>query len=203
MAVLTAEQVAVLAGRFPFFDLARCSPVLADSQPQGGLVEVRGQGTFPAVELRNGATWFPSKLQRPVNKAGAPLKVRAPKGVRPILLDTPEPGELVVVEGEGALLALLSIGMRGVACAGGTNGIGSKGADGRRVRASTFAGKDVRVFFDADEEGRKGASTIARLLLESGAARVAVVHPPLEGHDPEDWLATFSDMMTALSELQG
>ena len=181
---LSSEQVRQLRTRVHHFDPDATAPLVHPEQPEGGLYD-----GYPAVRMANDVVWFWNREARPSKGDGMPMKARAPKGSRALLLDESETKELLVVEGEGDALAALSVGWRGVACAGGTNVLTSDDHDAEQERRK-LAGKRVRVLFDPDDAGRKGALRVALQLLDDGAARVAIAELP-GSSDLEEWLGTF------------
>lgn len=169
----------------------------ADDQP--GITSVKGT-TYPALLLRNDVFWFLAREARPADDEGRSLKSKAPTGNRNVLVDDANFDELVVVEGEGDAIAMRLVGYAGIAIAGGVNNLLSESAAALADRKAVFAGKAVRILFDDDEAGRRGAVKVARRLLEDGATRVAIVS--LTGHsDVEDWLESFEKPDEALREL--
>lgn len=191
--MISELQRAWIAERFRHFDAERCAAVFHEDA-----ADVEQRGEFPTVLLRNSVRWYPVRERRPI-RDGLPIKAKAPKGSRPLLYDTLEPKELVLVEGEGDLIACLSIGQVGVVAVGGTNYLLGKNGKPKGA-AKQFEGKNVRVLFDNDDAGQKAAPMVAHALLEAGAAKVAYVFPP-KG-DVEDWLGVFDTPTLALSALQ-
>ncbi len=200
---LLPEQVDILQKRFPWFDPEACAPYFHPDQPDEGKVVVGDQGAFPAILLRNNVTWFPDPERRPTNADGHPLKSKVPFGAgRPILYDTLDAPELLLVEGEMHALAARSIGQLGVLVAGGVATILAKDAATQAGVRRIVEGRAVRVLFDADEAGQGAVRRVARRLLECGAARVAVVAPPYGAdEDLDTWLAQFADPVVALGRL--
>lgn len=195
--MLTDLQRAWVAERFAFFDEERCAGLFHDDQPTDSMARYKGTD-YPSVLMVNGVKWLLRGDARPV-RDGLPIKTLAPKGVRPLLYDTIEPEELVLVEGEGHLIACVSVGLDGVVTAGGVGAFKSQKPEAMKVR-DAVRGKSVRVLFDPDEHGRKNAPQVARAMLHSGAIRVACVFPPGED-DVEDWLGTFQTSTQALAAL--
>ena len=202
--MLNDELLATLKQRNRHFNFDLVSGQLAADQPLSGVESVPGQGTFPALRMRNDVLLFPdrdSRPNRPPEDGGGPMKAKAPRGVRGLLFDTVEPQELLVVEGECDFFAALSAGLRGVVCAGGTSALTSNRGRAPRIREGIFKGKDVRIAFDPDEPGRKHAQEVARKLYEAGATRVAIVELPTEGEDLEEYLNGFDGPDLALGAL--
>lgn len=189
--MLRDEQREWIVARNPHFQAELCSGLFAPDQPLDGL-ERRPDGTeYPGIYLQNGVIWYPVRDRRPrrsQRRGGGEMKSEAPRGSRPLLFDSTEPDTIVLVEGEGQLLAMLSLGFRGVAAVGGANALLGRGESAVRNR-ERLRGKSVVVFFDPDAPGRDAADRTAAVLLDGVAARVARVFPPEEAGDVEDWVA--------------
>lgn len=206
--MLLAEQLSGLQARFRHFDADRTAKLFHPDQPPGGLRTVKGQGEFPAVRMRNGTWWYYDRENRPsrLRKDGTvegPMKSQAPQGSWELLWDTLDTAEGLLVEGEGHLVALVSIGFTGVVCAGGVNRLLANSPAARQKRADAFKGRAHRTMFDHDEAGQAAARKVARKLYDAGATKVAIVpvQPWPTGWDLEDWLASFDDPQLALGEL--
>lgn len=204
---LTSGQQGILHSRFSLFDPARSASLFAVDQPDDGVKMVQGQRPFPVIRMRSGVWWYPDRANRPhVKDSTAPMKSQAAgKGQRPFTVANLDAAELVVVEGEGHITALTSVGLAdsmGLVCVGGVNALARTG--GKQQLANTFSSKAVRLFLDPDEAGQAATTKAARAILEAGAARVAMVlpeHLPSSWHtgaDVEDWLSTFDDAELAL-----
>lgn len=199
--MLTPEQLEGLRSRFQHFDADKAAPLFAGDQPEEGLHTVRGQGKYPAVYMRNGTTWFYDKANRPVTATGAPMKAKAPKGMRPLLHDGHRP-EGIVVEGEGAAVALLSLGVSGVVATGGTQTLLSKKAKSRAHCSEVLRGRKLRWLYDTDEAGRQGVTKAVAAAFEAGAAGNLVMDQvPWESGDLEDWLNGWDTPERAAGEL--
>lgn len=202
---LTSGQVEQLQQRFKHFSLAETACLFNEDQPDTGRIEVKGQATFPAVVMQNDVAWFLDKASRPVvdGSNDAPMKTKAAGGLRRLMYDTLGGDELLVVEGEGHMVACVSVGMHGVVCAGGVNGILSPRPAAVQDRQQVFAGKSVRLLFDPDPAGQAAVTKAAAKILKAGALRVAIVRPEnwAAGHDVEDWLATFDTPQLAYGSL--
>lgn len=184
--VLNSQQLEGLRARFPHFNEARCSPLL--HLDQDGKATVGGR-EYPAVLLRNGCRLLYDRKNRPKQKTLAPHGERALLATDATLAGE----EWVLVEGEGDLLALASIGCRRVACLGGTEQV--------RRHAPKFRGKRVVLLFDADDAGRRGARAFALAALQCGATSVAIAELP-EGQDPESLSAAEPTPDDALAKVQ-
>ncbi len=204
---LISGQQELLRSRFPLFDSERTAPLFAVDQPDDGRKMVQGQEQFPVIRMRSGVWWYPDRANRPhVKDSTAPMKSQsAGQGQRPFTVVNQDAAEVVVVEGEGHITALASVGLAesmGLVCVGGVNAVARKGA--RQQLLDTFKGKAVRLMLDPDEAGQAATTKAARAVLEAGAARVAMVLPEhlptswQQGMDVEDWLATFPDAELAL-----
>lgn len=194
-----------LRGRCPHFDPERTAALFHEDQPDAYEHMVRGQGRFPAIRLADGRLWFYDKSRRPA-RDGHPMKAQMPRGGYAVLADRLDVPEVILVEGEGHAIALLSIGQQGVAVAGGVHRLCSNTPHARQVRRRVFEGKSVRILFDPDDDGRDGADRVAAALMESGATRVSVADLTqargwVEG-DVEDWVGTFENPRWALGELR-
>jgi 5S rRNA maturation endonuclease (ribonuclease M5) len=203
--MLTDEQLAILAARFRHFDADASAPLFHPDQPDGGTRAKREQGRFPAIRMRTGTWWYPDRENRPVRPntdPPQPMKSEAPAGARPILYDTLDPEELLLVEGEPNAVALRSVGFRGVVAAGGTQVLASRRPQAIARRRAVFQGKSVLVWFDPDEPGREAAPRVARVLLDMQDVRVALVASPFEEGDLEDWLGTFDRPEAALAAVR-
>ncbi len=203
---LTSEQQTLLQTRFPHMNLAACESLFHPDQPAAGQMPIKGV-MYPAVLMASNVTWFPDRTNRPdTNKPRAdgtfpPMKTKASKGLRHLLVDDPEAQELLVVEGEGDAVAARSVGLVGVVCAGGTSTLLDDKPAAAEHRRKVFTGKSVRFAFDPDEAGRAAVVKAARLTLDAGATRVAIIELPNEGQDMEDWLASFDTPELALGAL--
>lgn len=203
MGELTSGQQALLASRFPHFDAERSAALF-----KGGDDQVGQKDGHPCVALVNDVLWFPDRESRPTRKnTSDPMKSKAPTGLRRLLVHGGDAAELLLVEGEGHLVACASVGLSGVVCAGGTNGLAQKSDAAKADRKRVFDGKAVRILFDADPAGQKGRRVASKQLLAAGAGKVAYVDLPEDSGDVEDWLATFPSKETAftalLQQLQG
>ncbi len=219
--MLHPDQILGIQARIPHFDPDRCAPLFHDDQEAQGF-PVGDQGRFPGVLMRDGTVWFYDKERRPrrPGKDGQllnePMKCKAPAGGRgPVAMpQCRDSSHVLVVEGEGDLVALVSAGYEAAMSAGGVNVLlatgGDAGVRGRAARRAAFAGKHVYVF-DFDEPGVKGARSLARLLLGGeGETRlvdeVGVIAMPEdwrgEAFDLLDWLATFESTEQALGSVE-
>lgn len=207
--MIHVETLEALKARFPHFDPEACAPLFADDQEEKGLFPIEGQGSFPGVRMENGSIWFydPEHRPRRHNRAGddiGPMKTRAPFGERRLLCSDRSATEMLFVEGEGHLVALVSIGVRGVVACGGVNVFQSQAGWAVEELRNLVTGKRVRLAFDFDQAGQRASGEVMRRLLECGATRVAAL-PPQEdwqqGWDVEDWLASFDSAAAAYGEL--
>ncbi len=194
--MIYSQQIAWMEARFRHFNVDRCAALFHEEQPPEGQHFRRRDGVnFPAVVFKNAVTWYPCRDQRPVHRDGQSLvKSDAPANVRPLLYDTLDPDELIIVEGEGHLLACISVGLHGVITAGGTGALGGRSAAAFTNRA-LLRGKSIRIVFDPDEYGRHAAPRLKAALETAGATRVAIVDLRQGGCSPdddvEDWLNSF------------
>jgi len=201
---MTPEIQQLITQRFRHFALERCLPLLHPDQPDDGRYHVRGDGSYPAVQMITSIWWFPDRTRRPKNREGSFMKSKAPAGPKPLLLDDARAKAVVAVEGEGHALALRSIGWQGIVVAGGVQGLRSNRPEACEQRRKCFAGRDVYILFDWDAAGREAAPLAAKQALEAGATRVAVIERPEqwpEGLDVEDWLAGFETVEQAFGTL--
>lgn len=199
------QQEAWIRERFRHYSAERCAPLYHEEQPPGGIY-TRRQREFPAVIFKNAVVWYPCRDQRPAHRDGVNVvKADAPKGVRPLLYDTLEPEELVLVEGEGQLVACVSVGLRGVVAAGGVGALMSKRSEAAFGNRALLRGKSVRIMFDPDEHGRHAAPKLRKVLEDAGVARAAIVDLRQAGcpqdEDVEDWLNGFETSEAAYSAL--
>jgi 5S rRNA maturation endonuclease (ribonuclease M5) len=198
------QQEAWIRDRFKHYDPARCAELFHEDQPPGG-IHTRKQREFPAIVFKTSVVWYPCREERPVHRDGqSPVKSDAPARVRPLLYDTLEPEELVIVEGEGHLVACVSVGLRGVVTAGGTGGLVGR-SDAAFANRGLLRNKSIRILFDPDEQGCHAAPRLQAALKEAGATRVAVVDLRQAGCAPdadvEDWLGDFDTPAAAYSAL--
>ncbi len=203
---LTVEQQEMLRARFVHADLPFCECLFHPDQPAGGQMPVGGV-MYPAVLMASNVAWFANREHRPdMPKARedgtfAKMKTKASKGLRHLLVDDTGAQELLIVEGEGDAFAARSVGLIGVVCAGGTSTLLNASPAAAEQRRKVFAGKSLRFAFDPDEAGRAAVVKAARLALEAGAVRVAIIELPNEGQDLEDWLTSFETRDLALGAL--
>jgi hypothetical protein len=206
--VICEQQEDWIRARFRHYDAERCAPLWHEEQPPGGIHTRRrgksGEREFPAVVFKNAVTWYPCRDQRPAHRDGVNVvKTDAPANVRPLLFDTLEPEELVLVEGEGHLIACVSVGLRGVVAAGGVGALISKRSEAAFGNRALLRGKSVRIMFDPDEHGRHAAPKLKKVLEEAGVTRVAIVDLRQAGcapdDDVEDWLNGFDTPEAAYS----
>lgn len=197
-----------IRARFRHYNPERCAALFHEEQPPGGIYTRRRKGTqereFPAVIFRNAVVWYPQRAERPAHRDGVNVvKTDAPANVRPLLYDTLEPEELVIVEGEGHLVACVSVGLRGVIAAGGVGALLSKRSEAAFGNRALLRGKSIRIMFDPDEHGRHAAPKLKKALEDSGVTRVAIVDLRQAGCSPdddvEDWLNTFDTSEAAYS----
>lgn len=111
-------------------------------------------------------------------------KMLATAGSRRALLPHPaaEPStHVLLVEGEPDMIGARSRGLPAIAV---------PGVDGwRRAWAQLFAGRDVTVIMDCDEQGRAAAAAIESDLSQLGVVRVLDLAPDRnDGYDLTDWL---------------
>ncbi|HXK21644.1 MAG TPA: toprim domain-containing protein [Myxococcota bacterium] len=194
---LVSVQREQLARRFPFFNEGRCTDMFHVEQPENGLHE-----GYPAVRLANDVWWYPVRDARPIRPDGEPMKTRAPAGRRPLLggLDSEH---VTLVEGEGDLVACMSVGRSNTVCAGGTLYLLSDEPEPTAER-ERLAGKDVCILFDGDKPGRDAALDLAEKLLRMNPRprSVSVACLP-DGEDPDSLLARFPSADDAAHELRG
>lgn len=198
MGKLTSKLHNLLLDRFKHYSPEQCDALFAAEGDQRSDYD-----GHPCVRMANDVLWFPDRASRPDRpKTGEPMKSKAPVGVRRLLVHGGGAAELLLVEGEGHLVACASVGLSGVVCAGGTNGLRQRSEAAKKDRERVFKGKRVRILFDADEGGKKGRREAAKALLEAGADKVAYVDVPedVDG-DVEDWLGTFPIREAALGGL--
>lgn len=205
--MLHPEQLRLLQKRFSHFDADAdadaCAQLFSQDQEESGLTRVRGQGLFPGIRMANGVSWFPDRGNRPVGKDG-PMKARAPTGLRRLLVGKADAAELLVVEGEGHAVAVMSVGYKAVVACGGVKALLSPSPEARGHRLQVFEGKQVRLLFDFDEPGQSRIHEVAQRILEAGATGVALVAPQEDWQDKwdvEDWLASFQTRPTAYTAL--
>jgi hypothetical protein len=175
---LSPDQISGLHARFPHFDAERAAPLFhSDQSGRADVAKKHETTTWPAVLMKNGVQWFYDREQRhPKHKSWAPA------GGKTLLSDDPQLSgpAFTIVEGEADAVALLSVGMPGVVCIGGTDQAAEFGRH--------FKGKTLYVLFDGDDAGRAGARAFALAALSAGALRVNVGALP-EGEDPESFTA--------------
>ena len=194
--MLTENLEAILAKRFRHYTPGVDLGFIQSDQP--GIRSVDG-GTYPVILLKNDVFWFPAREARP-EKDGRSVKAKGPGRLRVIMIDDPSLDEIVVVEGEGDAFAMRIVGYTGIAIAGGTNNLLDPKPEAVKNRKEIFGGKNVRILFDDDDPGKKGAVKGARQLLIDGASRVAIVALK-KADDVEDWIETFDEPSDALREL--
>ena len=198
---LISGQQELLRSRFPLFDSGRTAPLFAVDQPDEGQKLVQGQGQFPVIRMRSGVWWYPDRANRPhVKDSTAPMKSQsAGKGQRPFTVLNHDAAELVVVEGEGHITALASVGLAesmGLVCAGGVNAIARKGVKQQLVDA--FKDKAVRLLLDPDEAGQAATTKAARypatmILSAIPWPRASCVLPILNVTGPlKSWVLTLT-----------
>jgi hypothetical protein len=195
--MLSENLQALLAKRFRHY--VSGTELGFEQTDQPGILSVGG-GTYPAILLGNDVWWFPAREARPMTDEGRSMKTKAPTGTRFVMVDDSTLDEIVVVEGEGDAFAMRFVGYTGIAIAGGVNNLLDSDPAAVKNRKEIFAGKNVRLLFDADEAGVKGAIKGARQLLADGAERVAIVSLT-KAPDVEDWLEEFEDPGDALRAL--
>lgn len=200
--MLNPEQWTLLDARFQHFSEEKSAPLFHADQSSQHTVEGK---KYPAIKMATGTWWFPDREHRPVvaGKDGTTriLKTKAPKGMRTLLVDALDAQEILVVEGEGGAVAAMSVGLKGVVCAGGVGTLLTKSPQAAEHRRQIFQGKSTRLAFDPDAAGRASVTRAARNILEAGAVRVAIIDLPQEGQDLEDWLGTFDTAELALGAL--
>jgi uncharacterized protein (DUF927 family)/5S rRNA maturation endonuclease (ribonuclease M5) len=105
------------------------------------------------------------------------------KGVRRVLYGLPKlknAQEVCVVEGEKDSDSLERLGFTATTNPGGAG-------KWQKTYGQSLAGKDVVIFPDNDEAGRKHARQVRRLV--AGIARSVIVVPVAQGKDVTDWIA--------------
>ena len=100
----------------------------------------------------------------------------------PVMVSGPASGPVILVEGERAFDAILSVGGRAACYRGGSGQV-------RRANFAPLAGENVLIWPDNDDPGLKAAGVAAQRIHEVGAATINMLAPvgdPESGFDAAD-----------------
>ncbi len=119
-------------------------------------------------------TWIDGRWHRPSKKDPFTSEWPSPRPIYRLheLKLRPEAG-VVIAEGEEAAKAAAKFFPQAVAISWGE---GCKGI--RHVDWTPLQGRSITLWPDNDDEGRQAMASLATLLLQAGAAKVAIVTPP-------------------------
>lgn len=126
-------------------------------------------------------TWIDGGWHRPSRKDPFTSEWPSPRPIFGLhhLARRPEDGVLIT-EGEDAAIAAQKLFPQAVCI---SHGEGCKGI--RNVDWTPLAGRSITLWPDNDDEGRQAMASLATLLLQAGAAKVAIVTPPADR--PAGW----------------
>jgi len=162
-------------------------------------IETAAKSLARGISGTHGGTWYytddfavvrfntgnGSKQFRPLHRTADGWHVGDPDGKLPLcgISELPDTGTVLIVEGEKCCEAALSVGLFAT-----TSAHGAKSAS--KTDWTPLAKRDVVVWPDADEPGRRYANDVAAILHKLGC-NIRIIEPPDElgeGGDIVNWL---------------